>query len=329
MAILRFRNKDFKFFSEYSINLIYNSIASTFSFTAVNSILGQPLVYSFVQILNDDNELLLTGYILSSGYKISEKPESEVYPGYSISGTIEDCSVPYPLQNDNLSIREIVDRLLKPFGISYIIHSSVAKEMGEAIPESTADDGQTVKDYITSLAMQKGIVLTHDAEGRLVFTKLNPNALKSVAIFKEGVNCTSISLTANGQQMHSEITVVKEASTDNPDAGEFTILNPYVTNRYRPIVRKMDSGSIFDVKKYARLELGKELMGIEVNIETNMFIRPGQIVEVQSDHLKLRQPTRFFITETSIKGTIQGETYTLKCVLPECFSETTVKNVFI
>lgn len=326
---LMFRNKQFYFFSEFEISLNYNAVASTFSFQAVNSILGQPLVYSWVQIFDDEDNLLITGYILSSGYKISNKPEYETYPGYSITGAIEDCSVPYPTQNDNLSLKQIATNLLKPFGISFVVDPTISDDMDKAYEKTTADDGQTIKEYLSDLASQRNIIISHNEKGQLVFTRLNVNRLKPVASFIEGEpGAENISLTANGQNMHSRITVVRQASAENADAGEYTINNPYVTNRYRPKVVKQNSGDIFDVKKAARMELGKELMNIEVIIETTKFIKPGSIVEVQSDRLKLRKKTNFFVTSTTIKGTKESIKYTLKCVLPDCFSDNTVMNIF-
>jgi len=325
-----FRDKSFEYFSEFSVTLTYSAVASNFNFLALNSVLGQPLVYSFVKLFGEDDQLLITGYILSSGYKISNKPEYEQYPGYSITGVLEDCSVPYPLQTDNLSLRQIASQLLRPFGINFLVSSSVASDMDLPYEKSTADDGQTIKDYLSELATQRGIILSHDEDGRLIFTKIEPNKLKPIAFFTEGLEgCTSISLTANGQAMHSSITVIRQASAENPDAGEYTINNPYVTNRHRPIVRVLSSGNIFDIQKAARMELAKELSGIELTIETTKFIRPGNIVEVQSDRLKLRRPTRFFVTQTDIKGTKEGITYSLKCVLPDVYSDNTVRNVFL
>lgn len=327
---IKFSGKEYKFFSEYTINLIYNAIASTFSFQSLNSILGQPLVYSFVEIFGENDELLLTGYILSSGFVISSKPEYETYPGYSITGVLEDCSVPFPSQSDNLTLKQIVEKLLKPFNLKYVVDPAVLSDMNKTYKKSTASDDVSIKDYISELASQRGIILTHTNKGELYFTKINPDKLKPVASFKEGQpGATNISLTANGQQMHSDITVVRQASESNPDAGEYTIKNPYVTNRYRPVTKILSSGEIFDLKKAARNELAKELMGIEVVIETTQFIKPGSLVEVQSDRLKLRVPTKFFVTQTDVKGSVTGITYTLKCVLPDVYSDSTVKNVFI
>lgn len=327
---VEFTDKSFQYFSDFNITLIYDAVASTFSFKALNSMLGTPLVYSFVKLYGEEDELLLTGYILSSGYIISSKPEFETYPGYSITGFLEDSSVPFPLQSDNLTLKEITDKLLKPFGFKYIVDPIVAKDMNKKYVKSIASEGQSIKDYLTTLATQRGIILSHNNKGELVFTKIEINKLKPVYTFDEGYGgSTNMSLTANGQQMHSSIRIVKEATEDNTDAGDYTIKNPYVTNRYRPIIKILSSGDIFDVKKAARMELSKELMGIELIIETTKFILPGNLISVKAQKLKIRNFTNFFVTQCEIKGTNKNITYTLTCLLPDCFSDNEVKNIFL
>lgn len=327
---IKFTNKNFEYFSEYTITLSYNTIASTFSFNALSSILGMPLVYSFVELYDDNNELLITGYILSSAYKVSASPEQEVYPGYSITGVLEDCSIPYPFQFDNLSLREITTKLLAPYGLSFVVDPSVNKDMDKVYKISSPSDSASVKDYISAMASQRGIILTHDNKGRLVFTKIDPSKLSPVASFIDGNGgFTEMSLTANGQKMHSSITVVRQASVDNSDAGESTINNPYVTNRHRPLTKILTNGDIFDLKTAARNELSRELMDITLTIETTLFVKPGNLIEVLAPSLKIRKKTNWFVTQTTIKGTTEGVTYSLQCVLPDVFTTNPVKNIFL
>ena len=330
--ILKIDNKQFKFFSDFNIALIYNSIGSTFSFTALNDILPEPLEYNKCEIVNDEGELLITGTILNPTNSIAKKEQLTNLTGYSLPGVLEDCNIPhglYPLQSDNLTLKQIVDKILPAFGLKYIATSNIQSEFNKKYKKTNATPNQSIKDYINDLASQRGIILTHDNKGQIIFTKVDANSLKPVATFEEGnPGIMEMDLQINGQSMHSEITVMKQASSKNPDAGQFTIDNPYVTDVFRPKVKILNSGDIFDVEKAARIELGAELEAIKLTIKTTKFVAPGNLIQAKSKRLKINKLTNFFVQQNTILGDVRGEKYELNCVLKDVYTNTEVINIF-
>lgn len=328
---LNIDNKQFTFFSEFNVTLIYNSVGSSFSFTALNDILPEPLQYNKCEIINDDGELLITGKILNPSNSITKKEQLTSVSGYSLPGVLEDSNIPislYPLQSDNLTLKQIVDKILPSFGLNYVVTSNVQSEFNKKYKKTSASPDQSVKAYINDLASQRGIILTHDNLGRLVFTNVIPEMLVPVATFEEGnPGIMEMSLQINGQAMHSEISIVKQASSKNPDAGQFTIDNPYVSE-FRPKTKVLNSGDIFDVEKAARKELGKELENIQLIIKTTKFVAPGNLIQFKSDRLKIKQFTDMFVQQTAIFGDVRGEKYELTCVPVDVYTDTAVQNVF-
>ena len=78
--------------------------------------------------------------------------------GYSKGGILEDCTIPYPaypLENLNISLKDITARLLKEFGLNFIIDSSVVNETNLAYPKAVAGPEETVKEFISKLAAQR------------------------------------------------------------------------------------------------------------------------------------------------------------------------------
>ena len=314
---LLINNKEFNFFSSYSVTLKYNAIASSFSFTGVYDFLSAFLTYSQVKILNDSNELLITGTIVNETRSKGVKPTQLTCSGYSFCGVLEDVSIPlslYPLQSDNRNLFEIIKRFTDKFGISVIKQGSeIESALTKQYDKSTAEASDSIKSYINNLCSQRGIILTHDKHGNLVLSKgdIIPTAIKIE-------NVISYSLTVNGQALHSEISVIRQAAINNPDGGEFTIYNSNV-KAFRPKVKILSDGDLFDVETAAKNELRAELATLQLSIESKDFFKPGQVIELEVDP---KVPyKKWFIEETTITGTTKGEKYNYKAVPAEVYQK--------
>lgn len=331
MFKLKIDNEQFDFFNNVTINLDFNSIASSFSFQGLADFTPAPLEYNQCQVIDDNNNILITGTILNPGYSATNKPEPVNVSGYSLPGILEDCEIPvslYPLQSDNLSLIEILDKLLQPFGIKYIFTSNVSADLLKKYKKTSAEPGQRIKSYINNLASQRGVILTHDNLGNLVFTRLEPDLLPVEAEFNEGnPGISEISLQVDAQQMHSEITVLKQASTGSPNSGEAKIENPYVPI-FRPKVMILTDGDLFDVEKAARNELGNELRNIVLTIRTTKFVEPGKKIKVRSPSNKIKVFSEFIVESTVINATSRSIKYDLTCVPVDVFTATEVENIF-
>lgn len=328
---LLINNSIFSNFSSYVINLIYNSVASSFRFDILRDISPVPLSYADCQILNDKDELLLTGTIVNHTTTTSAKPNLIVISGYSKAGILEDCNIPvsaYPLQFDNLSLKQIIDKLLPIFDIEYIVDSIISNELNKTYKKSNANISSSIKEYINNLASQRGIIISHDKEGKIVFTKVDTSNMLPVATFEEGNTGTEkYSININGQVLHSEISVIKQASSIDKSSGEFTIKNLLV-DKYRPKVIVSTSGSVFDVEKMAIIELSKEFANIKIMIDTTLFVIPGNLIQLKVPSLRINDFIELFVERTTINGDMTGERYTLTCVLKEVYSMEKIQNIF-
>jgi len=328
-------DSEYKDFASYTIKLKFDSIASSFSFDGKTDFFGSILDYPPVQVIDEDKGLLLTGNILFPDLVVTPKPELKSVSGYSKTGKLQDVSIPidlYPLQFDNLSLTQITDKILSYFDIGYKIDSAVQSEMNKSFEKINDNPGGSPSRFINKLASQRNILLSHNERGELVFTRLNPQRLTPVmTIDQTDTGIKQMKLTVDSRAMHSSITVMRQASKDNPDAGEATIYNPYVDkSEKRPKVQTSQSGDIFDVEKAARNELSKELAGIKLTIETTKFVKPGQLIELRSDELKIPNFREFFVQETEIRGNAKrDDRYTLKCVPKDVYTDNKPENIFL
>jgi hypothetical protein len=150
-----------------------------------------------------------------------------------------------------------------------------------------------------------------------------------VATFEEGnPGVFEASIQTNGQSMHSEITVMKQASSDNPDAGQATATNPYLSGIIRPRTKILNNSDIFDVEKAARNEVGAELESMQLKIKTTKFVKPGNLIQFKSPTLKINTLQEFFVQQTNIVADTRGEKYNLTCVVKDVYTQDPVTNIF-
>lgn len=332
----RFRNRTVKFFNNFTLNLTHNSVSSTFSL----DFLFDPenpehkelacIAHYHECTLEFNGELVVSGYILSQNFKHSQVKEMVSIGGYSKTGVLDDCNIPtnlYPLQFDGLSLRQIAQRLIQPFDLKMQVDSEISALMDKSFDSSNASESQTIKAYLTELARQKNIIISHNAQGDLLFTKSKTN-LKPILEFNStnSIPGTRMDLSFNGQGMHSHITVQKQAGIDGGNAGEYTIKNPYVFTVYRPTTTTMSSGDDNDIELAARRALSNEIKNLTLSIETDRWlvdgkiIRPNNIITVLSPEIYLFKKSKWFIESVNFKGNNTSTTAVLNCVLPEVYT---------
>lgn len=331
----RIRNRKINFFNNFTLKLQYDSVGSAFSFSFYFNPENQEhkevmcIGHFHKCIITHNNETLLTGIILSQDFSHEAEPKMVTISGYSLPGVLEDCEIPtslYPLQSDGLSLRQVASKLIQPFGLSLTVDSSVASLVDASFTSTTASESQSIKAFLSELASQKNVVISHDEFGNLLFTKSKTN-LQPIIDFdvpKGSLPGTSMNLKFDGQQMHSHITVQKQASEDEgTNAAEYTIRNPFVIGSvYRPKVISQSSGDDNDTEKAAKTALSAELKNIKLTIVTDRWVvdgkilKPNNIITVKNPQCYLFDKTKWFIESIDYTGNNEINTAVLNCVLP-------------
>lgn len=325
-------------FDKITLSKKLNALASTFSFAAYldpenagHKSLAIPLSYNKVEIYDEDDTLLLTGMVLNHAMSSRAAPDLFGLSGYSKTGILEDCCVPtksYPLEHSGKTLASIAKSMASTLGISVIIDGSVSKESGLSYKKSTLEPDTTVGQYLSNLCSQRNVLVTHNEKGDLIL--MRPNDKSAPILSLDNGSCTEIGMNVNGQDMHSELTVIRQPSKKSKAALLKDIVKNPLVKTYRPAVRKLNNGEDSDTANSVKSFMSNELNAIELDIRLDRYekVDVGKVIEVRDDRIFLKKPTKFIIKEFEYQQDSSTFVTTMKCVLPETFSGATPKNIW-
>lgn len=352
----RIRNRKVEFFNEFVLHLKFNSISSNFQLdyfydpnvieTKEMSCIGH---YHICYIYHN-GVLLLTGYIISIKFHSNKIKQLVSISGYSLTGFLNDCNIAtnqsvdtaideagnlkwktavprpygYSLQNDGLTLRQIAEKILAPFKLGIVIDPSVSSLMDEVFDETTAKATESIANYLTDLAAQKNIIITHNEFGNVVFTRVSTRLVPILDFDvqnSETIPGVEFELDFNGQAMHSQITVFKEKDPDEENAAENTVSNTFVPFVFRPRTIIQNSGTDVDSLLAARNARAMELRGVQLGISLDRWedkngkiIKPNNTVSIINPEIYIFKKTDFFIEEVELRGNQKSFTSKLHCV---------------
>ena len=305
----RIHVRDISFFNNFQLQLRYDSVASAFSFDFYfdpnNPQHRETACVSHFHeaIVQHNGETLVTGFIVQQSFSDKASKQLAKFSGYSKPGVLEDCSIPrelFPIQWNNLGLEDIAKKILAPFKLKLVVDPAVKARANKPYADIKAEAGQSIKDFLSKLANDRNIILTHNEFGDLLFTEAKTEGPPEI-YFDGTQNGVEMDLSFNGQGLHSTITIMKQADSEGGNAGEITVSNPYVPIVFRPTVATQGSGDDNDTSNAAAAALAKELKSIPLKINVSSWemngklLRPNMIISVHRPELYLFKPTRFFV----------------------------------
>lgn len=338
MIELRTGNKKLYKFSNIDINLLLDTVASTFKFETYMDIenksnieLFKPFSYKpasvyYIDQNTGESQKLITGIILNQGLSVSKKPKLTAISGYSKTGVLEDCTIPtdlYPLQTEGVGLDVIASNICKYFGLQLVIFDNAKVDAAKPFERTNANPSEKIKSFLSNLAISRNITIAHDNLGRLLLYKVEAK-IKPAARLNENDQSLNILMTPNSQGVHSDITVIKQVSPENEDlTARAKVISPFCPKGVkRPLVQIMQFGDGNDVKKLAESIAAKEAKNFVITIEKEgwliggRLLRSGFYIELEAPSIFLER-TKLIIQSINYKQNKQnGETVTIKAVLP-------------
>ena len=335
---LKVAGSEYVFIDDIRINLTLDAVASSFQFKArfntdnpVHVALFRPLTYAEVEIFDNQDNLLLTGVLVSPTFTSTQTTNLASFSGYSKGGVLNDCNIPlanYPLESINRSLKDIAQRLLAIFSLQLVISPSVQADANAIYERTTATPGESVAGYLAKLASQRNIVLGHDARGNILLYRPDPSAAPAYSFTQR--NTQKMTLGINGQSIHSSVEVIRQPSEEDPGVSlADRALNPLISIN-RPGVSVLTSGKETDTKKAADNKMAAELTSIVLTIalDKQIPISPGMIIEAENPEVFLFTKTRFMVSAATIEEKKDGQSTVITAVLPESFTGQPPKRIF-
>lgn len=189
---------------------------------------------------------VITGYIDDVVIDISDTEHSITVVGRDKTSDLIDCAAIYPSGRwRNASLQKIAEDLCKPFGIDVIWEVSDSKA-SEPFRWMQIEPSETVFEILARAARQRGILMTSDVYGNLVFTSAGE---KNIAILTLGDNIKSLNITRSWRDRFSLYRVLGDSSGgaiwgETQTAVQSTAVYATVTDesitRYRPTIIMSD-----------------------------------------------------------------------------------------
>jgi len=342
-------NEEYKYFTNVSVALKYDSVASTFSISS--NFIGnesqretlKPLTYKKVQIYvgeTIDANLILTGIILVHEFTSKSEPDGVKISGYSLPGVLADCEIPtevYPLQDNNKTLKEITQKIIKPFGLKLFVNQIAKFDANKVIEQIAANETENAAQYITKMASQFNIIVGHSRRGKLLFTRVRANEPPLSNYVEGNGDYQAVSMKVNGQAMHNRYTVLRQPSfTDATDANPEESVNNSLVPIFRPKIKKQtvgDTDATPNAAKSARMRGLAAGVTFTIEVTTLLYqdgsiIKPNRIVTLTAPSIYIKDKISIFVKDVTLNQTPTGESAILTCVLKEALTGGPAQNIF-
>jgi prophage tail gpP-like protein len=267
----------------------------------------------------------------------------------SILGNDEDKKTGDSSNFESISLRALATKFIAPFGIKMIIDTIVSERMDSEYKMTTAKQTETIASILSKAATLKNIVMRSTPTGELLFTQVDPNQ-KAVARFFidekyasmniNNVHCQKMSLSVNGQSMHSKIYVQcpnnleGEQSADEAKTGDTNLIVNTLIPIERPTIKKQNKelGAFLDATKSA---LADELKNITLTLDCKGWdmidsgtLKTGDIVSVEAPDIYLYGSQRWMIRTIKLSENAKEKVASIGCILPEAMNGENPPSLF-
>lgn len=189
---------------------------------------------------------VITGYIDDVVIDISDTEHTITVIGRDKTADLIDCAAIHASGRwRNVSLQKIAKDLCKPFGINVIWDVNNSKA-SEPFRWMQIEPSETVFEMLARAARQRGILMTSDVYGNLVFTSAGE---KNIAILTLGNNIKNLSITRSWRDRFSLYRVLGDSAGgaiwgETQTAVQSTAVYANITDesitRYRPTIIMSD-----------------------------------------------------------------------------------------
>ena len=325
--------QEFTGWTGVSIRMAIDTLADSFTLSAPYNpedtrlvAAFEPFKYQPVKIFIGD-DLYHSGRIDGIAFSLTDKGRVMSLSGRSLSGILCDCSIGDYSQIESLTFAAIARKLCAPFGIKIRADADT-----KAIEITRPEYGQTVFDFLHSLAAPHNLLLNSSYSGELVISSGDSLMSKLVvATLAEGdPRILEISATFDGTRRFSRYTISTQFAGEPDITGSVT--DPAIS-LYRPIAKSSGETDNDPTTTAARLAAECIAQSLAISVKLSGWRRPDgklwaerQAVTLRAPSARLLKPARYIISDVSLSlDPNEGRTVSLSLTPPEVYNVGLIK----
>lgn len=279
---------------------------------------------------------LFTGTLVDVKPNLDAGARSVSVSCYSKAAILEDCCPPAslaPIEANGLTLRQIAERLAAPKGIEVVMTAAdggpfkrVKSRQRRANNQAEAD--QSIQAFLVDLAKQRGLVITSDPDGALLFQRsVAPG--HPVARFVEGTPpLLSVAPTFSPQSYFDEITGFTSAKRGRIGSKYTERVERLSGGALRTLSFKLDDIEKADAVNAVRSKMARMFANIVqyvIGLPTwrdpqGALFRPNTTLILQAPDAMVYHDTELLLRDVYLKASAQERTASIGLVLPGAFS---------
>lgn len=270
-------------------------------------------------------EPLFTGTLVSIDPEVNEDSKVLNVSGYAKCGVLNDVTAPasaLPLEFNRQTLQDIAAKLCAPFGIDVVFDAPA----GSAFERVACDPSRKILEFLTELAQQRGLIISNDAEGNLVFTRTANSP--PVARLKQGESpLLNVRPRFNPQNYFSHITGI-ESSEAGKQGGQHTVKNPHVKAGVRPYNFSVTDADGADVKTATEAKAGRmigNMASYPIEVATwrdssDKLWSPGDMLTLTAPDALVYNEYKFTIRAVALRRDATSMTASIELAMPGAFN---------
>lgn len=223
-AALIINGEELKATPAITIKKTYDNLASTFGFS-----LPTEEIYRIKPFMYDEVSVYFQGNLIVKGnvYGIEKDLSTGARTSYSCmqqTAVLAHCNLPkslYPRTQYKVSLKTVAERICDVFGIDVEVDAGATEAANKKFAETAIKPNETLAEYLSNLAKQRGLIITSTPEGNL---RIAVDTLNKVTPILELKNPTG-KITFSGDKVFSDIMAVRPATgaAQKPDIAKIVL----------------------------------------------------------------------------------------------------------
>ena len=286
----------------------------------------RPFSYKKIEVFIGVNAIF-TGVMVNSVPVVSNDGLVVSCSGYSKPGVINDCM---PLLNkktleyNGVGLIDISRDLVSPFGLAVVFND----DQGSIFERVAIDPTQSILNFLTGLAKQRGLIISNNNSGDLVFSKSVSSDDDVSSILKEGVlPVLSIQPFFSPQNYYSDITGIEPVFVGRTGS-QYTVKNERLPGIIRPMNFTVEDTLDADIKGSCQSKIGRmfgNMASYDVDLSSwrdsnGKIWEANKIVELTAPGAMVYNGYKFIVRSVEFNMNRDSFTSRLNLVMPGAFS---------